>query len=223
MPSVRSLGTTQLDNPVEMEDPAVWLLICAEHSSRSEVVIVVLVEMRADGAQRKSLERSGDAKAADAGDGDADGDSQVDVEVGGANRRRRLSESQIRALPVAVRLKICRGAARDVRNIMIRDPNPTVAVAVLEFNSLADSEVEGIAGNKNLASEVLAGIVSDRHWPQRHAIALALVKNPKVQVGAAVRLLNGLSVRELGRIGLDRSVAEGVRKQARRLYRIKVR
>jgi len=106
---------------------------------------------------------------------------------------------------------------------MIRDPNPSAAVAVLVFNSLGDSDVEAIAGNKNLASQVLAVIVADRHWPQRNAIALALVKNPKVQPGAAIRLLSGLSVRELGRVGLDRGVAESVRKQAHRLYRIKLR
>ena len=97
----------------------------------------------------------------------------------GTVRARRLSEGQIRALSVSVRLKLCRGASQDLRKIMIRDPNPSIAVAVLEFNSLADSEVETIAGNKNMASEVLGQILRDRRWPQKRAIALALVKNPK--------------------------------------------
>lgn len=199
----------------------VYLVSERQDALREDPALMELIGQRRDRAPRREPANSR------AGKDSAGDDDQVDlgheIEVDGATRRRRLTEAQIRDLPISVRLKLCRGAARDIRNIMIRDPNPSVAVAVLEFNSLSDSEIEAIAGNKNLAAEVLAVVVGDRQWPQRHAIALALVKNPKVQTGAAIRLLSGLSVRELGRVGMDRGVAESVRKQAHRLYRIKLR
>lgn len=198
----------------------VFLVSQRQDALREDPSLLDLLERPPDEAGRRDQSGAGPGREA-VGEDDQDDDGAA-VELGTA-RRRRMSETQIRALPVAVRLRLCRGAARDVRNIMIRDPNVSVAVAVLEFNSLGDSEVEGIAGNKNLAWEVLAEIVRDRQWPQRPAIALALVKNPKVQAGAAIRLLSGLSVRELRRVGLDRGVAESVRKQAHRLYRIKIR
>jgi len=198
-----------------------YLVAQRQDALRDDPSLFELLETRSDAAGRPSQQLSRPVQAEATGEEAVDEEATVDVPV--AARRRRLSEGQIRALPVAVRLKLCRGASRDLRNIMVRDPNPSVAVAVLEFNSLADTEVEAIAGNRNIAAEVLVEIVRDRHWPQRHAIALALVKNPKVQAGAAIRLLSGLSVRELGRVGMDRSVAESVRKQARRLYRIKIR
>ena len=135
----------------------------------------------------------------------------------------RLSEGQIRSLPVSARLRLCRGASRMLRGIMVRDPNPSVAVAVLEFNTLSDAEVEAIAGNRNVAAEVLNEIVRDRRWPRKRPIALALAKNPKVPAGAAVRLLSTLSARELRSITLDSGVAAVVRGQAKQLYRIRTR
>lgn len=193
----------------------VYLLTQREDALLEDPSLVDLVEVRSSrSATREPLDLHADVEESPE---DEDGDG------GEATRARRLSEGQIRTLSVSVRLKLCRGASRDLRKIMIRDPNPSIAVAVLEFNALGDSEVESIAANKNIAAEVLGVILRDRRWPQNRAIALALVKNPKVQTGSAIRLLSGLSVRELGKVAADRGVPEAVRRQAGGLYRIKIR
>jgi hypothetical protein len=59
-------------------------------------------------------------------------EGEVDEQTG-------LSEGQIRALSVAVRLTLARGATRTLRGILIRDANSQVAVAVLRFSAITEA------------------------------------------------------------------------------------
>src|SRR5262245_9011532 len=56
-----------------------------------------------------------------------------------------LSEGQIRMLPVPARLKLARGAGRQLRAFLLRDTNPQVALVALLGNPLSDQEVEQAA------------------------------------------------------------------------------
>ena len=134
-----------------------------------------------------------------------------------------LSEGQIRALPVPVRIKLSRGASRTLRGILIKDLNAQVAVSVLENCAFSDDEIEAIASNRSVIDDVLAAIIRRREWVSKYGVVLALIKNPKSPVGATVRLLPRLSVRDLKLMSMDRNVADAVRSTAQRLYKIKAR
>lgn len=132
-----------------------------------------------------------------------------------------LSEAQIRTLPVPVRLQLSRGASRTLRNILIKDKNPGVAVSVMTGNAMGDGEVEMIAASKVVAEEVLEVIARSRQWGRKYSIVLTLVKNPRTPAGLAARLVPRLGVRDLRILSRDRNVSEVVRSTATRLYRIK--
>jgi hypothetical protein len=132
-----------------------------------------------------------------------------------------LSEAQIRTLPIPVRLKLSRGASRTLRNILIKDKNPTIAVSVVTGNAMGDGEVELIAASKVVAEEVLETIARSRQWGRKYSIVLALVKNPRTPAGLAARLVSRLSVRDLRILSRDRNVSEVVRSTAAKLYKIK--
>lgn len=132
-----------------------------------------------------------------------------------------LSEGQIRILPVPARLRLARGAPRLLRTILLRDPNPRVAVTVLTGNVLSDQEIEQVARSRSVAEEVLEEIAKRREWVAKSGIVHALVSNPRTPVGIGVRLVPRLSVRELRDLSRDRNVPDAVRSTALRLYRIK--
>lgn len=134
-----------------------------------------------------------------------------------------LSEGQIRALPVPIRIKLARRASKTLRSILVRDLNQQVAVAVLNGNPLSDDEVEQIASNRSVLEEVLVEIGRRRQWVAKYRIALALTKNPKTQLATAVKLVSRLSVRDLKLLATDRNVQDPVRATASRLYKIKSR
>ncbi len=141
--------------------------------------------------------------------------------VGERDETTGLSESQIKGLPVPVRLKLSRGAPRTLRNILIRDANQLVALSVLQHNPLSESEVEQIANNRAVSDDVLEAIGRNRAWVRKYKVVFALVRNPRSPVGMAVRLVSRLSVRDLRNLARDRNVTDAVRSTAGRLYRIK--
>ena len=132
-----------------------------------------------------------------------------------------LSESQLKTLPVPVRLKLARGASRALRSILIRDTNTQVSTAVLQYNPIADSEVEQIASSRVVSEDVLELIGRERKWIRKYPILNALVRNPKTPQGLAVRLVPRLGMRDLASLSKDRNVSEAVRSRAGKLYKIK--
>ncbi len=134
-----------------------------------------------------------------------------------------LSEGQVRALPVPLKIKLSRGASRTLRSILIKDLNQMVALSVLVNSAMNEEEVAQIAASRSVVDEVLAEIARRREWINKYSICLALARNPRVHIGTAVRLVSRLSVRDLKNLARDRNVSEAVRSAAGRLYRIKTK
>ena len=143
-----------------------------------------------------------------------EGDGEVIEETG-------LNPGQIRLLPVPVRVKMARNADKQTRAQLIRDSNSQVAVTVLLGNSLPDSEVEQIANSRNVVKEVLDEIPKKREWIRKYSIAKALVRNPKVNLATALKLVPRMTLRDLRELARDKNVADGVRSVALRLYQVK--
>jgi hypothetical protein len=140
---------------------------------------------------------------------------------GEVDRRTGLSEHQIRALPLPVRLKLSRGASRTLRNILVKDNNPNIALAVLANSAFAEDESEQTAASGSVVVEIFAAIARRREWMARYGVCLNLVKNPRTPPGIALKLMGRIGVRELRMLSKDRNVADAVRVAAQRMYRIK--
>lgn len=140
---------------------------------------------------------------------------------GESDQRTGLSEHQIRSLPLPVRLKLCRGASRSLRGILIKDINPNVALNCLSGSAFTEDEIELVAASRMVVDDVLVAISRKREWTARYSVCLHLVKNPRTPVGIAVRFVSRLGVRDLRTLGRDKNVADAVRTAAFRLYRIK--
>ncbi len=140
---------------------------------------------------------------------------EVDTEKTG------LSEGQIRMLPVPARLKLARGAGRQLRGLLMRDTNPQVATTALLANALSDQEVEQAASSRAVVEEVLEAISRRREWISKYNVAKLLVRNPRTPLAISLKLVNRMSVRDLRELGRDKNIADAVRSTALRLYRIK--
>ncbi|MFY9825873.1 MAG: hypothetical protein WAM82_31170 [Thermoanaerobaculia bacterium] len=135
--------------------------------------------------------------------------------------RTKLTEGQIRMLPVPARLKLTRGAPRTLRSILLRDSNAQVATSVVINNALSDQEVEQIASSRSVVEEVLILVARKRDWIGKYNIMKSLVWNPRTPLATALRLVPRLAVRDLRDLGRDRNIPDAVRSTALRLYRIK--
>lgn len=149
---------------------------------------------------------------------EAGGEGEEEVAL---DETRRLTDVQIRSLPVPMRMKLARNANKQVRQLLIRDTNSQVAVTVITGNSLPDSEIEQIASSRTVCDEVIREIPKKREWIQKYTIAKALVKNPKTPLHIATRLVPRMSVRDLRDLAKDRNIPDAIRQMSLRLYQNK--
>lgn len=85
----------------------------------------------------------------------------------------------------------------------------------------SDQEIEQIARSRSITEDVILGITKRREWVRKYPIVLALVSNPRTPIPASLRLIPQIAPRDLRNLSRDRNVADAVRSQAQRLYRIK--
>jgi hypothetical protein len=134
----------------------------------------------------------------------------------------KASEISIRTLPVATRMRLARGATPLLRRILIRDQNPNVALSILRFSPIKESEVERIALSRIVVDEVLTYISLSKTWSRRYRVVHSLCQNPRTPVNIGIRMLPRLSARDLLQLSRNRNVPDAMRRRALRLYRIKI-
>lgn len=134
-----------------------------------------------------------------------------------ADEGERLSLSKrIMAMNVSEKIKLATKGNKEARNILIRDTNKLVSVAVIRSPRITDGEVLAQAQNKICLDDVLRVIYSNREWLRKYAIKLALVKNPKVPQGVSMRLMNTLHEHDIKNLAKDKNVPGSVQMLAKK-------
>jgi hypothetical protein len=105
---------------------------------------------------------------------------------------------------------------REMRSILIRDPNKMVSLAVLSCPKVTETEVESFARMGSVGEDVLRTIGQTRAWVKSYNIVLALVRNSKTPLAVSLLLLNRLNESDVRRLSIDRNVPEPLRIAARR-------
>jgi hypothetical protein len=114
------------------------------------------------------------------------------------------------------RLKAATKGSKEMRSILIRDPNKMIASAVLSSPKLSDQEVAAFARMANVGDDVLRVIAHNRAWMKNYNVVLSLTKNPKAPVAVTLTLMHRLSDRDLAALSVDRNVPEPLRVAARK-------
>lgn len=142
----------------------------------------------------------------------AGGDDDYDE----TNETKESATQLIAKMSFTQRLKAASKGTREMRAILIRDPNKMICAAVLSSPKLSEPEVEAIAGMGSVSDEVLRIIGNNRQWMKNYTIVLRLCKNSKTPLGLSLNLMNRLQDADLTRLSVDRNVPEPLRVAARK-------
>jgi hypothetical protein len=142
---------------------------------------------------------------ADAGDGKRDESGE-----------RQTVVQQLATMRFTERLKAAVKGTREMRAILIRDPNKMIASAVLSSPKVAEAEIESFARMSNVSDEVLRIIGANRAWTKNYGVILGLTKNPKTPLAMSLNFMSRLSDRDLQQLSVDRNVPEPLRIAARK-------
>src|SRR3989304_7665413 len=112
------------------------------------------------------------------------------------------------------RLLALRGG-RDVRSVLIKDPNREVSLTVLENPKITETEVELIAKSRSSSDEAIRKIIKKREWMKSYPIIFAIVSNPKTPAGIGISLLSGLKTKDLASLERNKTIPEAIRSSAK--------
>jgi hypothetical protein len=150
----------------------------------------------------------------------AEDDSPLVDPAGGARPAeggdRESITQQIASMGFTDRLKAAVKGSREMRAVLIRDPNKMIAAAVLSSPKLTDQEVESFARMTNVSEEVLRIIGNNRAWTKNYGVVSGLTRNAKTPLAVSMNLLNRLNDRDLQMISIDRNVPGTLRIAARK-------
>jgi hypothetical protein len=114
------------------------------------------------------------------------------------------------------RLKAAMKGTREMRAVLIRDPNKLIAATVLSSPKVSLPEVEAFARMQNVSEDVLRIIGGNRAWLKSYGVVVSLTKNPKTPLSMSMNLMARLTAKDLQKLAVDRNVPEALRISARK-------
>jgi len=136
-------------------------------------------------------------------------------ELDGAQRQNLYQKVISLNVPQKIRLAIL--GNREVRNLLIRDPNKVIPMAVLRNPKLTEKEILNYAQQKNIPEDVLLTITKHKSWIKNYPVKLALVHNPKTPLSLAIKFLDHLHDRDLQALSRNKNVSSILSQSAQRL------
>lgn len=124
--------------------------------------------------------------------------------------------ARISRMSVPQKIKAAMKGTREMRSLLVRDPNRIVAFAVLSCPKITEQEVETFSRMTNISSDILRAIAQTRAWMKNYSILASLAKNPKTPVAVSLTLMHRLNDRDLRNLSIDRNVPEPLRIAARK-------
>ena len=114
------------------------------------------------------------------------------------------------------RLKAAVKGTKEMRAILIRDPNKMISAAVLSSPKVTEQEAANFARMASVSEDVLRAIGSNRAWMKSYAVVVGLARNPKTPLAMSMNLLARLQDRDVQTLSVDRNVPEPLRIAARK-------
>src|SRR5438105_3974371 len=165
-------------------------------------------------ASEQALEEMGATDAA----WDAADRAETPEQEAAAEGKRLTIAQKISKLSIAKKIEWAnKKGNREVRTILLRDPNKLVQLAVVQSPRISEGEIAKVANSRTAPGEVLQHIYNNRQLTKNYTIKVNLVNNPKVPVGVAMRFLSTLRMAEVKAIAKNKNVPQGLAGAAKRL------
>src|SRR6267142_2322022 len=136
-----------------------------------------------------------------------------------AQEEKKLSiTQQIMHLGVAKKIEWAnKKGNREVRTLLLRDPNKLVQLAVVHSSRITDGEIAKVALSRTAPQEVLQYIYNNRQLMKNYQIKVNLINNPKMPVAVSMRFLSSLRAAEVKAVAKNKNVPQGLATAAKKL------
>jgi hypothetical protein len=124
---------------------------------------------------------------------------------------------RVRDMSLPQKMRLAVAGNREVRAILMQDPNPALQVMVLGNKALGMDEVQAAARMEGLSADAARTIAASDAWRRNPGVAAALLANPATPLEVAVSIADRLPAHEArimtGAAQLRAPVAEALRRR----------
>ncbi|MCA9524323.1 MAG: hypothetical protein KC609_25320 [Myxococcales bacterium] len=121
----------------------------------------------------------------------------LESEEGSSGRGETPLAFRIKDMSLVEKRRLARSGGRAARNLLIRESDRSVHIAVIQNPHITPDEVRAIARMLSVNPEVFSFIAGNAEWMRDRALAFDLAKNPKVPIELALRALSRLTADNL--------------------------
>jgi hypothetical protein len=130
--------------------------------------------------------------------------------------QKKLNITQrVLKMSVSEKIKLATLGNKEARTLLLRDSNKLVCMAAVTSPRITDGEILTLSNSRTVNADVLRHIYTTRDYLKTYAIKTALVKNPKVPLPTALRLMQTLHERDIKELARDRNVPQTIQAQAK--------
>lgn len=195
----------------DVSDPSVFEEIAKANMNRPEILKLLLDTPSTPEAVRK--------QAAEVLQVPARSPREIEKVKKPPDMRSQTIYQKIQGLNFSDKRLLALRGGRDVRSVLIKDPNKELSLTVLENPKITETEVELIAKSRSSSDEAIRKIIKKREWMKSYPIVLAIVSNPKTPAGIGISLLSGLKTKDLSSLEKNKNIPEAIRSSAKTLLR----
>ncbi len=132
--------------------------------------------------------------------------------------QKKLNITQrIMRMSVSEKIKLATLGNKEARTLLVRDSNKLVSLAAATSPRMTDGEIIGLANSRTVNADVLRYIYSNREFVKTYSIKISLVKNPKVPLPTALKMMYTLQEKDIKELSRDRNVPQTIQSQAKAL------
>jgi hypothetical protein len=132
--------------------------------------------------------------------------------------QKKLTIAQrVMQMSVSEKIKLATLGNKEARTLLLRDSNKLVSMAAATSPRITDGEILSLANSRTVNADVLRYIYSNREFLKAYAIKTSLVKNPKVPLPTALKMLVTLHEKDIKDLARDRNVPQTIQAQAKSL------
>lgn len=130
--------------------------------------------------------------------------------------KKKLTISQkIMTMSVSEKVKLATMGNKEARTLLLRDSNKLVCMAAATSPRITDGEILVLSNSRTVSADVLRYIYSNREYLKNYSVKSSLVKNPKVPLPTALKMLFTLQERDIKELARDRNVPQTIQSQAK--------
>jgi hypothetical protein len=132
-----------------------------------------------------------------------------------AEQKKLTITQRIMKMSVSEKIKLATLGNKEARTILLRDSNKLVSMAAATSPRITDGEIISLSNSRTVNADVLRYIYSNREFTKTYAIKISLVKNPKVPLPTALKMMYTLQEKDIKELARDRNVPQTIQAQAK--------